>query len=79
VECRAQPEGEPAAAHPSWDQFAEANQPILAAVYYQHANAATTQAELVRRALGLHATLSVERLRPRADAGRGACRQHARA
>lgn len=49
------------------DHFAEANQPTLAALYYQHANAVTTQVELVRQALGLHAPLSAERLRQQAD------------
>lgn len=49
------------------DHFAEANQPTLAAVYYQHASAATTQTQHVRQALGLHAPLSAERLRQQAD------------
>lgn len=44
------------------DHFADANQPTLAAVYYQHAGAAKAQADLVRKALGLHAPLSVEGL-----------------
>ena len=50
------------------DHFAEANQPTLAALYYQHANGATTQTQLVRQALGLHAPLSAERLQRQADA-----------
>lgn len=50
------------------DHFAEANQPTLAAVYYQHARAAITQTQLVRQALGLHAPLSTERLRQQAAA-----------
>jgi two-component system, chemotaxis family, protein-glutamate methylesterase/glutaminase len=54
------------------DHFAAANQPTLAALYYQHANAATTQVELLRQALGLHAPLSVERLHPLAGAAHGA-------
>jgi len=52
--------------HPG-DHFAEANQPTLTAVYYQHANA-TTQAEFVRQALGLYAPLSVEPLHKQAGA-----------
>lgn len=52
------------------DHFAEADQPALAAVYYQHARAADAQANQVRQALSRHELLSGERLREQAAAAR---------
>jgi two-component system, chemotaxis family, protein-glutamate methylesterase/glutaminase len=50
------------------DHFAEANQPAMAAVYYQHAAGARRQAQLVRHALGQHELLTAERLQHQAEA-----------
>jgi two-component system chemotaxis response regulator CheB len=50
------------------DHFAEAQQTRLAAVYYQHANAANAQAQLVRQALAQRELLSKDRLQQQADA-----------
>lgn len=49
------------------DHFAEANQPTLAALYYQHANTIDSQAQLVRQALDQHEILSTDRLQQQAE------------
>jgi two-component system chemotaxis response regulator CheB len=50
------------------DHFAEANEPALAAVYYQHATNTQGQAQLVRQALDQHELLTIERLQRQAEA-----------
>lgn len=50
------------------DHFAAANEPALAAVYYQHAAGAQGQVHLIRQALGQHELLTTERLQHQADA-----------
>jgi two-component system chemotaxis response regulator CheB len=50
------------------DHFAEANEPALPAVYYQHASNTQGQAQLVRQALDQHELLTIERLQRQADA-----------
>lgn len=50
------------------DHLAEAQQTNLAAMYYQHAQAANAQSQLVRQALSQHQLLSRERLQQQADA-----------
>ena len=50
------------------DHLAEAQQTSLAAMYYQHAQAADAQSGLVRQALAQHQLLSRERLQQQVDA-----------
>lgn len=50
------------------DHFAEANDPKLAAVYYQHATATSSQSQHIRQALGQHELLTPARLQQQADA-----------
>ena len=50
------------------DHFAEANDPKLAAVYYQHANATTSQSQHIRQALAQHELLTPARLQQQAEA-----------